>query len=252
MMTHAKILIFLVLINTSTVCRFFVSPRQLGLSSGDEFGCLRGENCWAGVYVDLATNEILHLDTGGRAFLSPGTAAADTRWECLRWWAEEDLLHVADRYDQPFIWPGAASDLRRDPVQAGKLAGFGVEDSTKLDAGRREGLAYTNSTHIDQMHLVRDPFGFVFPGCMYALSMRPGSSRGTENSHEARVVVNRDGTITDVASGGRIARWFFQGGKPLPGMNDDSWASGDAVVLLIDTDHYQVHASCVPGILYRP
>lgn len=217
-----------------------VSSRQLRLSSGNMIGCLRGESCWAGVYVDRATNEILHLHAGGRVFLSPGTAAADTQRECLRWWAEEDLLHMADRYDQPFTWPGAVSDLRRHPAEAGKLAGFGGKVSTKLDADRREGSAYTNSTHVDQTHLVRDPFGFLFPGCVYALSVRPGFSPWTENSRDTGVVVNKDGTITGVAGGGRIARWFFGGESSAPDMSDASWVSGDIVVLLVDADHDQV------------
>lgn len=184
------------------------------------------------MYVDRATNEILHLDTGGRAFLSPGTATADTRRECLQWWAEGDLLHLADRYDQPFTWPGTASNLRRDPAEAGKLAGFGGKVSTKLDTDRREGSAYTNSTDVDQTHLVRDPFGFLFPGCVYSLSGRPEFSPRKENSHETRVVVNKDGTITDVASGGRIAWWFFLGESSVP--DDASWVSGDIVALLVD------------------
>lgn len=183
------------------------------------------------MYVDRATNEILHLDTRGRAFLSPGTADPDAGRECLRWWAENDLLHVTDRHDQPFTWPGATSNLRRDPVQAGKLAGFGVEVSTKRD---------TNFTLVDQRHLVRDPFGFWFPGCMYTLSMRPGLSPRINNSHEYRVVVNKDGTITDIATGGRIARWLFLGENSVVGSGDDSWASGEKVVLLVDVDHHQV------------
>lgn len=200
------------------------------------------------MYVDRTTNEILHLDTGGRAFLSPGTAAADDRRECLRWWAEEDLLYMADRYDRPFTWPGAASYLRRDPAQAGKLPGFGVETSTELDRDRRQGPAYTNSTNLDQPNLVRDPFGFLFPGCMYTWSMCPRVSSGTDKSHEARVVVNRDGTVTDVASGGRKARWFFGGRSSVSGMIDDSWASGDIVVLLVDVDHDEVRANFVRGL----
>lgn len=218
----------------------FVSPGQLGLSLDDKSGCLQGYNCWTGVYTDRETNEILHLDTGARAFLSPGTAAADSRPECLRWWAKEDLLYLADCDDRPFRWPGAGSELRRDPAQAGKLAGFSV---AKLASDHGERPAYRNSTHFNRTHLVRDPFGFLFPGCMYMLSMRQGSLHQTGNIHETRVVVNRDGTVTDGNGGQPVARWSFLEEQSLFGVSHDCWPSGDSIVLLVDNDHRQVHAS---------
>lgn len=214
-----------------------VSPRQLGLSLGDKFGCGRGDNCWTGVYVDTATNEILHLDTGGRAFLSPGTAATYTRPGCLRWWAKEDLLYLADCDDHPFQWPGAGSELRRDPPQAGKLTGFSVEVSTSVGSDHREGPAYGNSTRFYHARLVRDPFGFLFPGCMYTLSMHQGSLQHVKNSH---VVVNMDGTVKSVDGGDRIARWSFLEEQSVPGASH--WSSGNAIVLLVDSDRRQVHA----------
>lgn len=197
------------------------------------------------MYVDRATNEILHLGRGGLAFLSPGTAATDSRLGCLRWWAKEDLLYLVDCYDQPFRWPGAGRELRRDPVQAGKLAGFSVEVDAKLESDHREGPAYDNSTRFDHTRLIRDPFGFLFPGCMYALSMRQGSLHQTRHSHEVRVVVNGDGTVTYADGGERIARWSFLEEQSLPGSSYDFWPSGDAIVILVDIDHRQVHASFV-------
>lgn len=220
----------------------FVSPRRLGLSLGDRLGCLQGDDCWTGVYVDTATNEILHLDTWGSAFLSPGTAAADSRPGCLRWWAKEDLLYLVDCDDQPFRWLGAGSELRRDPPQAGKLAGFSVEVNTNLESDHQEGPAYENSTRVDHARLVRDPFGFLFPGCMYTLSMRQGSLHQIKNRHEVRVVVNVDGTVTDVDGGKHIARWSFLEEQSLPGASHDHWSSGNAIVLLVDGDHRQVRA----------
>lgn len=223
----------------------FVSPRQLGISLGDKYGCLQGDNCWTGVYVDKATNEILHLDTGGRAVFSPGTAASDSQPGCLRWWAKEDFLYLVDCFDRPFKWPGAGSELRRDPPQAGMLAGFSAEVDTKLESGHRKGPAYDNSTRIDYTRLVRDPFGFLFPGCMYALSMRQGSPYQTKNNREVRVVVNRDGTVTDVDGGERFASWSFLEEQSRPGAIHDYWPSGDAIVLLVDSDHGQVQTVCV-------
>eukprot|EP00752_Nemacystus_decipiens_P016051 g14350.t1 len=45
-------------------------PQDAPLPLSDDFGCV-GDKCWAGVYVDSASKEILHLEGGGRAFFSP-------------------------------------------------------------------------------------------------------------------------------------------------------------------------------------
>lgn len=222
-----------------TPFRPFVSPHQVGLSSDDKFGC-HGNNCWAGVYVDSETNEVLHLDVAGCAYLSPGTAAADSRQGRLRWWAEEDRLHLVDCYGQPYIWPGATSELRRDPAHGGILTGFGVRGSTKLEFHDGDKPSYNSSTRTDHTRLVRDPLGFLFPGCMYSISLPPGVIHRTGTYHEAHVVVNMDGTVTNVDGGERIARWFFLGEQSL-GASDDLWASGNSIVLLVDTHLHQVH-----------
>lgn len=185
--------------------------------------------------MDMATNEIWHLETGGRVHLSPGTAAADPLRRCLRWWAEEDLLHMADCND-------VASEMRRDPAQAGALAGFTAEVVSTIDAVRGDGSASANSDGVGKTRLVRDPFGFVFPGCMYALSMQSGSSAKMANSDDVRVILNQDGTIISTAGGERVARWFFPWKESPAGTNDESWASGNEILLRFNTDFRQVHA----------
>ncbi|CAB1103584.1 unnamed protein product [Ectocarpus sp. CCAP 1310/34] len=204
------------------------------------YGCVEGKRCWAGVYVDMATNEIWHLETGGRVYLSPGTAAADPLRGCLRWWAEEDLLHTADCNEKVFSRVDVVSKMRRDPARAGTLAGFTAEVSSTIDAVRGDGSAPANSGGIGKIRLVRDPFGFVFPGCMYVLSMQSGSSSKMANSDGVSVVLNRDGTVTSTAGGERVARWLFPRKKSLAGTNDESWASGNQVLLRFNTDFLQV------------
>lgn len=196
----------------------------------DDVGCVGGK-CWAGVYIDSASKEILHLERGGRAFFSPGTAAG-TRGDIFWWKAKEDFLHIVDSDDQPLTWPGAASHLRRDPLQAGKLAGFGVDAKTNRDARLGE-----------DTHLARDSLGFMFPGCTYVLSLRPGWPLRVADGHEYRVVVNEDGTVTDMAKGMRIARWHFPAAKPLVGGGDESWATGDEVLLLLESAYHHVRTT---------
>lgn len=195
----------------------------------DGFGCVGG-TCWAGVYVDSLSKEILHLEPGGRAFFSPGTAAGAGRG--ILWWkAKEDILHIVDSDDQPMRWPGSPSDLRRDPLQAGQLAGFGVNVKTN------------SASFGEDTHLVRDSLGFMFPGCTYVLSMRPGSPRRATDGHEYRVVVNEDGTVTDMANGIRIARWTFPAAKPLVGGGDELWATGDEVLLVVESAYLHVRTT---------
>lgn len=197
----------------------------------DDVGCV-GDKSWAGVYVDSISKEVLHLARGGRAFFSPGTAAGNRRGNM--WWkVTEDRLRVLDSYDHPVNWPGTASDLRGDPVQAGKLAGFGVETDDTNSGPRR----------VENVHLVRDPLGFVFPGCSYVLSLRSQSPLMANSGHECRVVLNEDGTITGAVDGGRIARWSFPTAKPLVG--DDEWATGDELLLVLESNCHNVRTSVV-------
>lgn len=195
----------------------------------DGFGCV-GEKCWAGVYVDSSSKEVLHLARGGRAFFSPGTAAG-TRRGFFWWKVTGDRLRMIDSYDQRVIWPGAASDLWRDLAQPGKLAGFGSETNKTNSGSRRE----------KNINLFRDPLGFVFPGCSYALSLPSKSPLMANASHEYRVVVNEDGTITDVMDGGRIAQWSFPGAKPVVG--DSEWVTGDELLLVLESNHHDVRTS---------
>lgn len=192
----------------------------------DNFGCVGGK-CWAGVYVDSASKEILHLAREGRAFFSPGTAAGTRRGK-LWWKATEDRLRVLDSHDQPVNWPGTASDLQRDPDQAGKLAGFGME-TDKTNSGHG---------HVEERHLVRDPLGFVFPGCSYVLSLRSKSPLMTNTGKEYRVVLNEDGTITESVGGGRIAQWSFPEAKPVVGSK--GWATGDELLLVLGSNDRDV------------
>ncbi|CAM9178873.1 unnamed protein product, partial [Ectocarpus sp. 12 AP-2014] len=187
--------------------------------------------CWAGVYVDSTSKSVLHLAKGGGAFFSPGTAAGSHGNE-LRWKAKEDFLYIIDSDNNPFSWPGAASYLRRDPVQAGKLAGFRLEVRTS------NGTALVESSHLN-----RDSLGFLYPGCTYVLSWRPGLPFRAGNARENRVVVNRDGTITDAENGRRVARWSFPEATPVVDGVDDTWATGDEVVLLLDGEYLQPYRS---------
>jgi len=196
------------------------------------FGCVGG-SCWAGVYVDSISNDILHLEKGGRAFFSPGTAAS-SREDGFWWKAEGDRLRIFDSSGQPLTWAGTGSDLRRDPLQAGKMAGFGVE----VERSRGAKL-------VKNSQLVRDSLGFMFPGCTYVLSSRSGSATMAD-SHESRVVVNQDGTVTDIVMGTRIARWAFPEAKPLSDGDDESWPTGDEILLVLESDCNHVGATvCV-------
>lgn len=184
---------------------------------------------WAGVYVDSVTKEILHLQTDGSASLSPG-ASDDSRSVCLRWRAEEEgALSLFNCHNETFTWPRVGGDLWRDSMQAGKGVGFGAEVATDGDDNLGDG----------QARLVRDPFGFVFPGCAYLFSMHHWSPRNTVR--EVRVVINHDGGVTDARNGENIASWSFGGTDPVPGdPGIESWATGDVIVLAIDTFYRQV------------
>lgn len=217
----------------------FRSVRQdVRLSAPSEvFGCI-SQKCWAGVYVDSTSKSVLHLAKGGGAFFSPGTAAGSHGNE-LRWKAKEGFLYIVDSDNNPFSWPGAASYLRRDPVQAGKLAGFRVE------VGTSNGTALVKSAHLN-----RDSLGFLYPGCTYVLSWRPGLPFRAGNARENRVVVNRDGTITDAENGRRVARWSFPEALPVVDGVDDAWATGDEVVLLLDGEYLQVRMTISNEVQY--
>lgn len=194
------------------------------------FGCV-GRSCWAGVYVDSVSNEILHLEKEGRAFFSPGTVASSRR-DMFWWKAEGDRLRIFDSSEQPLTWPGTGSDLRRDPLEAGKMAGFGVEVETSRGTMR-----------VENSHLVRDSLGFLFPGCTYVLSSRSGSSTMASEIHESRVVVNQDGTITDILEGTRIARWSFPEAERPSDDGDESWPTGDEILLVLESDYDHVGAT---------
>lgn len=168
--------------------------------------------------------EILHLERGGRASLSPGTAAGSQR-ELLQWAASGGILHVVDNDDQLLTSSDAAVRLRRDRLQAGRLSGFS------------EGVQNRDDTHFR-----RDPLGFMFPGCTYVLSLQPGQPCTIGVGHEYRVVVDEDGTVIDTENGGIIARWYFPGTPPLAVAGDTSWPSGDEVLLLFERRHHQVRA----------
>ncbi|CAM9524026.1 unnamed protein product [Laminaria digitata] len=119
-------------------------------------------------------------------------------------------------------------------MQAGTLVGFGAEVTTDGDDISRNGKS----------RLVRDPFGFLFPGCAYLLSARPLSRAGT--AHDVRAVIGDDGSVTEAISGAAIASWSFAGRNPLFGSGDELWATGDAVVLLVDTNYRKVRCLAAP------
>lgn len=215
-----------VLFHRFSACGYSLSPLAR------EPDCVQEQlaKSWAGVYVDSAANEVLYLEANGGAFVSPGSAARDTCWDGLRWREEEGVLHLVDCHGRPLTWPGVNRNVWRESTHAGKFVGFDAE-------------AITNEDEIPgnaQTHLVRDPFGFVFPDCVYLLSVRQRPPRKTV--HEVRVVINRDGSVTEAEGGGKIGSWSFAGAEPLPCRGDESWATGDAVVLLIDNFYRQVNA----------
>lgn len=185
----------------------------------DRFGCTNdADDCWAGVYVDDRTKEVLYLSSGGRAWRSPGTQT--NRW-CLWWRANGNDLHLVDCNGRPFRWPGAVGNLRRESQQAGRLAGFHTPESPPE---HRSG----------QLHLARDPLGFLCPGCLYLLTVR---SSGDDHQH--RVVFRQDGTIADVEYGNRLGTWSLAAGQDL-GDATDSWAAGDTLKLQVKDVHGQV------------
>lgn len=218
---------------------FRLGRKLLPCQSGDGSDCdqERWPKSWAGVYVDAVSKEVLHLEAGGGASLSPGTSEADFGRDCLRWTADEEALRLVDCQGRPFTWTGDGGDVRRDSMHAGKRAGFGAVSTTDGDEIFGNGPA----------HLVRDPFGFVFPGCAYSLSMRQWSQHNTV--HEVRVVINHDGSVTDGASGGRVASWSFAGMESLPAPGDESWAAGDAIVLLLDACYQQVRLLSIEPLI---
>lgn len=185
----------------------------------DWFGCTEGaEDCWAGVYVDDRTKEVLYLSSGGRAWRSPDSQV--DRW-CLWWRASADELHMVDCDGLPFKWPDAVGNLRRESQQAGRLAGF----HTGTSALER---------HTSRLYLARDPLGFLCPGCVYLLTVP-----STGDHHRRRVVFRQDGTIADVERGGRVGTWSLAAGQDLRGATN-SWAAGDTLELQVTGVHDQV------------
>lgn len=211
------------------------------LPPGDAFGCVQSssrQDCWAGVYVDSASKEVLHLESGGRALRSPGTAVAadgrsDGRGGCLWWSAQADVLHIVDCLGRPFLWPGASGNLRRDPHQAGVLAGFGFEVDTTVAPQQNPLLA--NSQLEQLVHLMRDPLGLMFPGCLYILLL-PSRSPISTKPRQIRVLLHRNGTVTDEVRGTRVATWSFAAPQVFPGNLSESGTTGDALELRFDDD----------------
>lgn len=209
------------------------------LPPGDAFGCVQAafrQDCWAGVYVDSASKEVLQLESGGRALRSPGTAVAtddrgDGRGGCLWWSAQAELLHIVDCLGRPFLWPGATGNLRRDPHQAGVLTGFGFEVDTTLASQQNPLLA--NSQLEQSVHLLRDPLGIVFPGCLYTLSL-PSNPPISTKYGQIRVLLHRDGTIADEVRGARIATWSFAAPQLFIGNLSEPGTTGDALELRFD------------------
>lgn len=195
------------------------------------------EECWAGVYVDAASMLTLHLDASGRAVQSPASSR-----HCQLWWrAHGDTLHMVDCVGLPFRWPGAFGDLIRDPPQPGKLAGF--SDTRRPSNRSLINESLLNGERLGVVNLVRDPSGFLFPGCMYSFSMREGSACGalaiaSGGGVEHRLVLGEDGGLTHEKSGERIATLSYV----LPrhrGTEDSgaSWATGHEVVLRMEAKH---------------
>lgn len=179
----------------------------------------------------------LHLDASGRAAQSPAS-----RRHCQLWWsAHGDMLRMVDCTGLPFIWPGAIGDLIRDPPQPGKLAGF--SDTRRPSKGSLINDSLLNGERLDMVNLVRDPSGFLFPGCMYSFSMREESpcgslARANGRDVEHLVVLGEDGGLTNDKSGERIATLSYV--LPMYRGNEDSgasWATGHEVVLRMEAKY---------------
>ena len=222
------------------------------------------EDCWAGVYVDSVAGMALHLHEGGRAFQSPGAEVAisgsDGTVRCQLWWrADEDTLRMVDCTGLPFRWPGAADDLLRDPPRPGRLAGFSVGGDVGIASigdSPSGNDSMLNAESFGEVSLVRDPSGFLFPGCMYALYLRGGSSsscgaRGARGVGDVdfRVVLGADGGLTHGASGERIATLSYapprlstvgSSGAINSGASGAWWATGHAIVLRLMVKHREV------------
>lgn len=210
-------------------------------------GCLvtSRERCLAGVYKDATTSDIFHLEAGGRAFLSPGTAAAEEAGGGCLWWKvdEDGLLELVDCDNRPLLWPGISGHLRRDSARPFELTAFaaqaGTPDGVASSPDAQQPLLKTDSLSERQVVLVRDPLGFVFPGSLYVLSFRPGLAAQDDQLVEVRVVLHLDGNVTDVVHGTRIAKWVFPETKLFPG-GGETGVTGDALVLILETDDHQV------------
>lgn len=187
--------------------------------------------------MDSASMMTLHLDSSGRAFQSPASSR-----HCQLWWrAYGDTLHMVDCAGLPFRWPGAIGDLIRDPPRPGKLAGFSDTRSPSNRTLINESLL--NSERLGMVSLVRDPSGFLFPGCMYVLSMRKGSAcgalaRANGGVVEHRLVLGEDGGLTHENSGERIATLSYVLPRhPVSEASGASWATGHEVVLRMEANH---------------
>lgn len=183
------------------------------------------------MYVDSASKEVLHLEPGGRAVRSPGTALGMVDASgCLWWSARDNVLHIVDCLGRPFVWPGTSGNLRRDPYQAGMLAGFVFEGNPTVPPKLKPVLQLEQ-----QVHLIRDPLGFVFPGCLYILSL-PSGSRSMATPRQIRVLLHLDGTVADEKHGAQIATWSFVVPQVFPGIPSEPGATGDALELIFKTD----------------
>lgn len=199
--------------------------------------------------MDSAAGVALHLDPGGHAFYSPSTAVASGGEGCLWWRALKGVLYIIDCGGLPFTWPGARSSLRRDRPQPGKLAGFGAEGKNALQYHSRSGEknaamhlqdTMLNNTRVGHVELARDPWGFLFPGSVYVLSLRLSSRYGTHSDDQHRVVLGGCGSLTSDALGERIGSLSLAPSRNFAGGTSGRWAIGETVVLHVETDYHQV------------
>ncbi|CAM9628954.1 unnamed protein product [Choristocarpus tenellus] len=176
---------------------------------GFSTGCagIAHRDCWAGVYVSTLTGEVVLLTPEGRVLQSPGSTSSRTRGQDILWWgAKERTLEVIAYNGHGFTLS------KKGTFQHMSMPAATIEETELIF----ESVSGTTSNSTESgpeqaFSLVRDNAGFVFPGCLYILSL-PAWTRYPGDPTTVRVILSDDGWIADVGGTNWKAAWSHGNG----------------------------------------